>query len=90
VRVNDKLKSLITFKQLNLMKGWPMKGAFDFMFCRNVIIYFDKPTQRVLFERYSAQLVDDAHLFLGHSESLHKVSDEFELIGQTIYRKKNC
>ncbi len=90
VKVNENLKSLITFKPLNLMKGWPMKGLFDFMFCRNVIIYFEKSTQRVLFERYSSQLVNDAHLFLGHSESLHRVSDDFRLIGQTIYRKANC
>jgi len=89
VRVDSRLKSLITFNQLNLMKEWPMKGLFDFMFCRNVIIYFEKPTQRVLFDRYSKLLVDDAHLFLGHSESLYKVSDKFELIGNTIYQKRS-
>ena len=88
VRVDSRLKSLITFNQLNLMKEWPMKGPFDFMFCRNVIIYFEKATQRVLFDRYSKLLVDDAHLFLGHSESLYKVSDKFELIGNTIYQKR--
>jgi len=88
VRVDSRLKSLITFNQLNLMKEWPMKGPFDFMFCRNVIIYFEKTTQRVLFDRYSKLLVDDAHLFLGHSESLYKVSDKFELIGNTIYQKR--
>ena len=89
VRVSPQLQSLITFKQLNLMKEWPMKGPFDFMFCRNVIIYFEKDTQRTLFARYSKLLVSDAHLFLGHSESLYKVSDEFELIGNTIYQKKS-
>ena len=87
VRASPDLQALITFKQLNLMKEWPMKGPFDFMFCRNVIIYFEKPTQRILFERYSDLLVDDAHLFLGHSESLYKVSEDFDLIGNTIYRK---
>lgn len=89
VRVDSRLKELITFNQLNLMKDWPMKGPFDFMFCRNVIIYFEKPTQRVLFDRYAKLLVDDAHLFLGHSESLYKVSDKFELIGNTIYQKRS-
>jgi len=87
VRVDSRLKALITFNQLNLMKEWPMRGLFDFMFCRNVIIYFEKSTQRILFDRYSDMLVDDAFLFLGHSESLYKVSDKFELIGNTIYRK---
>jgi len=89
VRVDSRLKSLITFNQLNLMKEWPMKGLFDLMFCRNVIIYFEKATQRVLFDRYAKLLVDDAHLFLGHSESLYKVSDKFELIGNTIYQKRS-
>jgi len=89
VRVDPRLRELITFKQLNLMEGWPMKGPFDFMFCRNVVIYFDKPTQRVLFERYWNLLAPDAHLFLGHSETLYKVSDQFQLIGNTIYHRKD-
>ena len=87
VRVDQRLKSLITFNQLNLMKEWPIKGQFDFMFCRNVIIYFEKSTQRILFDRYADLLIDNAHLFLGHSESLYKVSDKFNLIGNTIYQK---
>ena len=89
VKVDARLQSLITFKQLNLMQEWPMKGPFDFMFCRNVVIYFDKPTQKILFERYANLLKDDAHLFLGHSESLHNVSKRFQLIGNTIYQKNS-
>ena len=88
VKVDPRLQSLITFRQLNLMGKWPMKGPFDFMFCRNVVIYFDKDTQRVLFDRYANLLSDDANLFLGHSESMHNVCDRFQLIGNTIYQKK--
>ena len=58
------------------------------IFCRNVVIYFDKDTQRKLFARYAELLHDDGYLFIGHSESLFKVTDRFELIGNTIYRKR--
>ena len=87
VRVRPELQEIITFKQLNLLREWPTKGPFDFIFCRNVVIYFDKETQKVLFDRYANVLKNDAHLFIGHSESLFKVSDRFKLLGQTIYRK---
>ena len=87
VRVSPALQDLISFKQLNLMNEWPMKGPFDFMFCRNVVIYFDKPTQSVLFDRYADMLIENGHLFLGHSETMFKVCNRFELIGNTIYRK---
>ena len=87
VRMSDELRELITFKELNLMESWPIKGPFDFMFCRNVVIYFNKDTQRILFDRYADLLVPKAHLFIGHSESLNKVSDRFDLIGKTIYQK---
>jgi len=83
----DEIRDLITFKQLNLMHEWPMKGPFDAIFCRNVIIYFDKDTQRVLFERMAALQRPGDFLFLGHSESLYRVSDRYELIGRTIYRR---
>ncbi|MCC6302171.1 MAG: protein-glutamate O-methyltransferase CheR [Gammaproteobacteria bacterium] len=87
LRVGDETRSLITFRPLNLMQEWPMKGPFDVIFCRNVVIYFDKPTQRRLFNRYADLLVDGGHLFIGHSETLFKVCDRFTLIGRTIYRK---
>jgi chemotaxis protein methyltransferase CheR len=83
----DELRNLVTFKQLNLMHDWPMKGPFDVIFCRNVIIYFDKDTQRGLFERMAALQRPGDYLFLGHSESLYRVSDRYELIGRTIYRR---
>ena len=87
VKVASELQAMITFKQLNLMHEWPMKGPFDFIFCRNVVIYFNKETQRELFDRYADLLADDGYLIVGHSESLHKVSDRFDLLGKTIYRK---
>lgn len=83
----SELRSLITFKQLNLMHPLPMPGPLDAIFCRNVVIYFDKDTQRELFARI-AQLQRPADLlFLGHSESLFKVTDAYTLIGKTIYRR---
>jgi chemotaxis protein methyltransferase CheR len=88
VRVSPELQNMITFKPLNLMNEWPMKGPFDVIFCRNVVIYFDKDTQKILFNRYADILADDGYLFIGHSEALYKVTDRFELIGKTIYRKR--
>lgn len=87
VRMSDDLREMITFKELNLMEGWPMKGPFDLMFCRNVVIYFNKDTQRELFDRYADLLANDAHLYIGHSESLNKVTERFKLLGKTIYQK---
>lgn len=86
-RARDELRSLITFRQLNLMNEWLMRGPFDAIFCRNVVIYFDKETQRVLFERMAALQRPGDLLFLGHSESLYRVSERYELIGRTIYRR---
>lgn len=87
VAMSDGLKTLIRFKRLNLIGPWPMTGQFDIIFCRNVVIYFDKDTQRVLFDRYADILRPDGWLFIGHSESLYRVSDRFRHLGQTIYRK---
>jgi chemotaxis protein methyltransferase CheR len=81
------LASMITFKQLNLTRDLPMNGPLDAIFCRNVIIYFDKGTQQVLFAKIAVLQRSDDVLFLGHSESLFKVSDEYELLGKTIYRR---
>ncbi|PLW84438.1 chemotaxis protein CheR [Kineobactrum sediminis] len=87
VKVREELRDLTSFKRLNLLDPWPMKGSFDLVFCRNVVIYFSKDTQRTLFERFAEQLNSDGHLFIGHSETLYNVSDRFKLLGNTIYRK---
>ncbi len=88
-RVQPQVRELVTFRKLNLMHTWPMKGPFDLIFCRNVLIYFDKPTQKKLFERFAGILVNQGHLFIGHSESPMDLTDRFSLIGQSIYRKKH-
>ena len=88
VKVRRELQDLISFKQLNLLQSWPMKGEFDFMFCRNVVIYFDKPTKINLFERYANIIASRGFLFIGHSETLFQISDRFDSLGGTIYQKK--
>ena len=85
--VRPELTSLITFKQLNLMHPLPMKGPLDAIFCRNVVIYFDKDTQRELFSRVAQLQRPGNLLFLGHSESLFKVSESYTPIGKTVYRR---
>ena len=87
LRVNAEVAALVTFKQLNLMHNWPIKGPLDVIFCRNTVIYFDKDTQRELFVRIAALQRSGDWLFLGHSESLFKVSSDYELIGRTVYRR---
>ncbi len=81
------LKSLISFRRLNLMHSWPFHGPFDVIFCRNVVIYFDKDTQRTLFGRMAQLQRDGDHLCIGHSESLFKVCELYERIGKTIYKR---
>ncbi len=85
--MKDFLRELVAFKQLNLLEEWPMSGLFDAVFCRNVVIYFDKPTQMKLFNRIADYIKPDGWLYIGHSENLHKVCDRFAPIGNTIYRK---
>tara|TARA_R110002072_G_scaffold154_1_gene1001 strand:+ start:58659 stop:59501 length:843 start_codon:yes stop_codon:yes gene_type:complete len=87
VKVKPDLQSLIRFKRLNLLENWPMKGKFDLIFCRNVVIYFNEATQSVLFDRYADMLKDGGYLIIGHSESLNRVCQRFKPIGKTIYQK---
>ena len=88
VKVGREIRSLVTFRRINLLEEpWPIRTMFDCIFCRNVIIYFDRPTQCRLMTRFAAQLKDHGCLFLGHSESLHGVCDQFTFLRNTIYRK---
>jgi len=89
VKVAPTLQELVRFKRLNLLESWPMKGKFDFIFCRNVMIYFDEPTQERLLNRYADYLKPGGHLFIGHSESMHSVAQRFDSLGNTIYRLKS-
>jgi chemotaxis protein methyltransferase CheR len=81
------LKELVRFRHLNLMQTWPFAGPFDFIFCRNVMIYFDKPTQQRLVARFYDCLASGGVLFTGHSESLTGITHGFKYIQPTIYAK---
>jgi chemotaxis protein methyltransferase CheR len=86
VRVRQELNKLITFKQLNLLADqWPISGPFDVIFCRNVMIYFDKATQRKILARFVPLMKPDALLFAGHSENFLYVSESLRLRGKTVY-----
>ncbi len=86
-RIAPEVAALVAFKQLNLVRALPMKGPLDAVFCRNVVIYFDKDTQRDLFARIARLQRPGDLLFLGHSESLFRVSESYALIGKSIYRR---
>ena len=86
-RVRDELRSQVSFRQLNLLdESWPMRGRFDIIFCRNVMIYFDKKTQHAILKKLAHCLQPDGLLFVGHSESFHSASDLFTICGNTVYR----
>lgn len=86
VRMRPEVRRLVTFRTLNLLgAAWPLKGPFDVIFCRNVLIYFDKPTQYRLMQRFHQLMTPDSLLFVGHSESLAHATDLFRLKGKTIY-----
>ncbi|WP_375277218.1 CheR family methyltransferase [Pseudoalteromonas marina] len=85
-KVKDTLRERISFKRLNLLQDWPMKGPFDLILCRNVVIYFDKETKDHLFKRYANILSDHGYLFLGHSESMGKEHSNYKNLGKTMYQ----
>jgi chemotaxis protein methyltransferase CheR len=86
-RVTDEVKTHASFARLNLMESWPMHGPMDFIFCRNVMIYFDKPTQGRLVRRFFDLLRPGGTLYIGHSESLTGVEHNFRYIRPTVYEK---
>jgi chemotaxis protein methyltransferase CheR len=84
-RVNDEVRALITFNELNLIGDWPMRGRFDAIFCRNVVIYFEEATQVFLWNRFKNSLAPDGRLYIGHSERIDV--DGYESDGLTIYKR---
>lgn len=87
VRVKPELQAPIRFEQVNLVKEWSVSEPLDVIFCRNVVIYFDKATQKRLFDRFADALHPGGYLYIGHSESLFQVTDRFVLVGKTTYQK---
>ena len=90
VQIVPKVRDLIQFKKLNLMdQTWPMKGAFDVIFCRNVVIYFDQSTQQTLFDKFAKLQNKDDYLFIGHSETLKGFQTKYKNQGRTVYIKES-
>ena len=88
-RVKASLRANVRFTQLNLIADrWPDIGEFDAVFCRNVMIYFDSPTQSVILSRLALHLKPDGLLFLGHSENIQHLTDDFVTCGRTTYRRR--
>jgi len=86
-KVSPVLRKMVHVARLNLVKPWPMQGPFDAIFCRNVMIYFDKATQGKLIRRYWDMLGSGGVLFVGHSESLAGIDHNFQYIQPTVYQK---
>lgn len=84
--VKPELRRMITFQRLNLLEpNWSLRGPFDALFCRNVMIYFDKPTQYKILQRFAPLMSDNGLLFAGHSESFLHAADLFRSLGKTVY-----
>jgi chemotaxis protein methyltransferase CheR len=86
-RVADPLRRMVRLARLNLMGEWPMRGPFDAILCRNVMIYFDKPTQAALVDRFWELLPPGGHLLVGHSESLTGLTHRFRYVRPAVYVK---
>ena len=84
--IRPELKKMISFQRVNLLDStWPVRGPFDVIFCRNVMIYFDKPTQYKILKKFAPLLQPDGLLIAGHSESFLHAADVFKSLGKTVY-----
>ncbi len=91
VKTRPEIRDLIAFRRINLTEeSWPIQTRFDVVFCRNVIIYFSRETQKRLFERVAGYLAPGGYLMVGHSENLHWLSDLFVPVRGTIYRLRKA
>ncbi len=91
VRARPELQKLIEFRRINLLEAaWPVQGPLDAIFCRNVMIYFDKPTQYRILQRFLPLLREDGLLFAGHSESFLHAGDLFRPLGRTVYARADA
>jgi chemotaxis protein methyltransferase CheR len=89
VKIKSHIANMAVFRRINLMDDrYPIKSLLDVIFCRNVIIYFDRETQAAVLARLSRYLKPGGYLFMGHSETLHGISDVFHYVAPTIYRKQ--
>lgn len=89
-KVVPELQAMISFRQLNLLDArWPVRGPFEAVFCRNVMIYFDKPTQYAILKKFVPVIQPHGLLFAGHSESFMHASDLFRTTGRTVYQRND-
>jgi chemotaxis protein methyltransferase CheR len=86
-QVSPLLKQIVTFRRLNLQTSYPFSGPFDYIFCRNVMIYFDKQTQQELVRKMAEYLSRDGYLFVGHSESLTGLNHPLTYVRPSVYKK---
>ncbi len=86
-RINDNVRSIVRFARLNLIGEWPMKGPFDLILCRNVMIYFDGPTADRLMHRLWELLAPGGHLLAGHAEHIRDSSERFPCVQPAVYMK---
>jgi chemotaxis protein methyltransferase CheR len=88
VKVKPELTKCIEFKQLNLIHPWKIPTEFDFIFCRNVMIYFEADTKAGIIDRFYQNLKSEGNLFLGHSESIPRTNNNWTTIGKNIYKAR--
>jgi chemotaxis protein methyltransferase CheR len=89
VRICHQLRSLVSFRRINFMDDdFGISEKMDIIFCRNVVIYFDKPTQQTLMRKFYNQLRPGGYLFIGHSETLSGLDVNFKAVASTVYRKE--